>query len=333
MTQTTDHSPSFVPVQGGRPAAALVTSLLRGVIAAGLGLGALAVPVMVMWISSPYVDSGPRGALHVAAGLWLLAHGAELIRADTLSGTPAPVGLVPMLLVALPVWLVHRAARDALEEGEGWRQPSGGMAVCGVTCGYLLVAAAAVLYSLGGELAAEPLSAALHLPVVAGLSAATGVWAANGLPLGPLPDWIPERVRIALARSRVPVAFRAAGAAVAVLLGGGALLVAAALVWHAGAAQKSFLLLAGDWPGRFAVLLLALALVPNAAVWGAAYGLGPGFALGTSATATPLAAVGNPALPQFPLLAAVPAEAPGSPLAWAVAVVPVAAGGVVAWFT
>ena len=67
---------------------------------------------MALWISSPYPDSGPDGALHVAAGLWLLAHGVELVRSDTLSGHPAPVGIVPLLLVALPAWLAHRAARD-----------------------------------------------------------------------------------------------------------------------------------------------------------------------------------------------------------------------------
>ncbi|MEU3303191.1 DUF6350 family protein [Streptomyces sp. NPDC006678] len=333
MTQTTDHSLPFAAVRGGRSAAALVTSLVRGAIAAGLGLGAIAALVMVMWISSPYPDSGPGGALHVAAGLWLLAHGTELVRADTLSGVPAPVGLVPMLLAAAPLVLTHRAARDSIEAVEGWRQPSATVAVCGVTCGYLLVGAAAALYSLGGALAAKPLSAALHLPVVATLAAAAGVWTAHGRPLGPLPAWLPEGMRVALFRTRVLVALRSAGAAVAVLLGGGALLVGASLVWHAGAAQESFLLLANDWQGRFALLLLVLALMPNAAVWAAAYGLGPGFALGTGATATPLGLAGDPALPAFPLLAAVPANGAGTPLSWATVVMPLAAGLAVAWCT
>lgn len=93
----------------------LAASLLGGVLAAGLGLGSFAVLVMVLWISSPYPDSGPGGALHVAAALWLLAHGAEVVRVDTLSGVPAPVGVTPLLLLALPVWLVRRAARDAVE--------------------------------------------------------------------------------------------------------------------------------------------------------------------------------------------------------------------------
>ncbi|MFD0335380.1 DUF6350 family protein [Streptomyces erythrogriseus] len=64
----------------------------------------------------PYPDSGPGGALHVAAALWLLAHGAELVRVDTLSGAPAPMGVPPLLLAVVPVWLLHRAARDTAEE-------------------------------------------------------------------------------------------------------------------------------------------------------------------------------------------------------------------------
>ncbi|MBK3582090.1 hypothetical protein JHN63_51850, partial [Streptomyces sp. MBT65] len=88
----------------------LAASLLGGAVAAGLGLGSFAVLVMMLWISSPYPDSGPGGALHIAAALWLLAHGVELVRSDTLSGVPAPVGVTPLLLLAVPLWLLHRAA-------------------------------------------------------------------------------------------------------------------------------------------------------------------------------------------------------------------------------
>lgn len=68
----------------------LGAGLLGGAIAAGLGLGALAVLVLALWVTSPYPDGGPDGALHLAASLWLLGHGVELLRTDTLTGTPAP---------------------------------------------------------------------------------------------------------------------------------------------------------------------------------------------------------------------------------------------------
>ncbi|MEV0489349.1 cell division protein PerM [Streptomyces atratus] len=331
----TERTPSLSAEQGR--AAVLASASLRGVLAAGLGLGSLAVLAMVVWISSPAPDSGPGGALHTAAGIWLLAHGAGLVRTDTLSGTPAPVGVVPLLLTGVLVWLVHRAARDAMEPGEGRTLPSGASAFCLVTAGYLLVATAVALYAKGGPMSARPGSLLFPMaPVVAG-GAVSGVWAAAGRPIGPPPAWAPVRLREALARSRfverADAVLRSAAAGTAVLLGGGALLVAVALVWHEQSVRDSFLRLSGDWAGRAAVLLLALVLVPNAAMWGAAYGMGPGFALGTASTVTPLAFTGRPALPNFPLLAAVPAHGTGTAPNWAAAAVPVAAGVTIAWFT
>ncbi|AXG79799.1 hypothetical protein DVK44_21505 [Streptomyces paludis] len=327
-------------VERGR-AAALTAAFLRGAIAAGLGLGALAVLVMAAWIISPYPDSGAGGALRVTAGLWLLAHGVELIRPDTLSGTPAPLGVVPILLLALPVWLVYRTVRDTLEPDEGRPRLTAFGAVSTVCGGYLLVGAAAVVFAASGPLIGRPSRAAVALPLLVLASSAAGAWRAGGRRRGALPRRLPGAVRAALvrtvrspgARRRTAVAGRAGAAAVLLLLGGGALLVGVSLGRHMDPAHASFVSLAGDWSGRFAVLLLGLALVPNAAVWGAAYGLGPGFALGTAATATPLGVVGTPALPSFPLLAAVPGVGPGTAANWAAGLVPVAAGLAVAWFT
>ncbi|MFE0107128.1 DUF6350 family protein [Streptomyces sp. NPDC059009] len=316
----------------------LGTCVVGGAIAAGLGLGSSAVLVMVLWISSPYPDSGPGGALHVAAALWLLAHGAELIRTDTLSGVPAPIGLTPLLLVALPGWLVHRAARDAADPAQ--RALPARTVWCGVAGGYLLVGAAATLYASGGELRPSCVSAAVQLPVLAVGATAVGIWSAHGRPHGPVPAVVervvgalPDAVRAHFDRPRLVAAGRAGAAGAAVLVGGGALLAGVSLIVHAGPVRASFLQLTGVWSGRFAVLLLALALVPNAAVWGAAYGLGPGFALGAGRMAGPLSVASVPLLPPFPLLAAVPDAGSGSPLTWAAGAVPVVAGAVLAWFT
>ncbi|MGW5866025.1 cell division protein PerM [Streptomyces sp. NPDC055239] len=343
MTHITDRSSPLPPlkpliqrVRDRRPG--LATCLFGGAVAAGLGLGSSAVLVMVLWISSPYPDSGPGGALHVAAAVWLIAHGTELIRTDTLSGAPAPLGVTPLLLVVLPGWLAHRAARVAADPQERGMAPR--TAWCGVVGGYLLVGAAATLYAAGGELRPSWPSAALHMPLLVGGAAAVGVWTALGRPGSPLPGVVraglralPARVRPFFVRRYVRAVTRAAAAGALVLVGGGALLVAGSLVLHGGLAKASFAQVTDVWSGRFAVLLLAMALVPNAAVWGAAYSLGPGFALGTGSTAGPLAVSAGPMLPAFPLLAAVPGEGPGSPLTWAAGAVPVGAGIAVAWFT
>ncbi|MGW5640590.1 cell division protein PerM [Streptomyces sp. NPDC003832] len=330
----------------------LVAGLLGGAVAAGLGLGAFAVLVMMLWISSPYPDSGPGGALHVAAGLWLLAHGAELIRTDTLSGAPAPVGVTPLLLLALPVWLAFRAARDAVEgdaaegdagdvfSGEGEREPvSGRTAWAGVVAGYLAVGGAAAWYAAGGTLRPDWVWTGVCVPLVVAVAAAAGVWNAYGRPRDAVDEVLllmPAGVRRPFvgpaARARLDTAVRAAGAGVAVLVGGGALLLAVALVWHGGAARESFLRVTEGLSGQFAVLLLCLTLMPNAAVWATAYSLGPGFSLGAGHVVGPLSSSPAALLPPFPLLAAVPEEGAGGWVNWAAGAVPVAAGVTVGWF-
>lgn len=354
MTQITDRRLSLSPVltRMRDRSPGLAASLLGGALAAGLGLGSFAVLVMVLWISSPYPDSGPDGALHVAAALWLLAHGVELIRTDTLSGVPMPVGVTPLLLLALPAWLLHRAAREAADVTS---EASPRTAWAGVVAGYLAVGWAAALYASGGALRPSWLWALICLPLLAAGAAGAGIWTAYGRPWGPMPRWLKRAVGAApltrvgplsgvrrlVARDDDRVlggAARAAAAGVAVLVGGGALLVAVSLVWHGGTARDSLLQLTGVWSGRFAVLLLCLTLIPNAAVWGASYGLGPGVVLTAGHVAGPLTAAASgtraPAdlLPAFPLLAAVPGTGSGEPLNWVSGVVPLAAGVTVAWF-
>ncbi|WP_277752152.1 DUF6350 family protein, partial [Streptomyces sp. C] len=108
-----------------------------------------------------------------------------------------------------------------------------------MTCGYLTVGALATVYAAGGPMPADPLSAAWHVPLVAVLAAAGGVWAAKGKPTGPLPGWVPGSVRRALARPRYALALRSGAAGALVLLGGGALLVGISLAWHGPEVQSS----------------------------------------------------------------------------------------------
>lgn len=302
--------------------------LVEGVFAACLGLAAVAMLVLLLWITSPYPDSGPGGALRTAAGLWLLAHGADLVRTDTLGGPPAPLGVSPLLLTVLPVVLLQRVARSA----EGAARST----VALLAAGYLTVAVPVAWFSAGGALRVDLLSAALRVPPFVLAVVAAGVWLARGRPSPPV-ERLPRLLQRLLPRpGRSPAgwtALCAAGVAVAVLTAGGALLAAGMLVWHGQAAQEAFPRLTEAWSGRTAVLLLCLALAPNAAVWGAAYGLGPGFSLGVGSTVTPLSAGGYPQLPHFPLLAALPPEGAAGPVTWVLAgVLPLAAGTAAGWY-
>ncbi|MDQ0992586.1 DUF6350 family protein [Streptomyces sp. V3I7] len=351
VIRMTARRPSLPPLLDRlrHPSPGLGASLLGGALAAVLGLASFAVLVMVLWISSPYPDSGPGGALHVAAALWLLAHGVELVRTDTLSGAPAPVGVTPLLLLLLPVWVLYRAARDAVEAPEDSDGPppvAARTAWTGVALGYLAVGGTAACYASGSELRPAWGWVVVCLPLLTVGASGIGVWTAYGRPRwgdlsartgpgapAPLPGGLLRYAPGADAWASLTAAARAAGAGTATLLGGGALLLMVSLMGHGGAARGSFLELTEGWSGRFAVLLLCAALVPNAAVWSAAYGLGPGFALGSGHMVHPLASDPAPLLPPFPLLAAVPDAGPGGPLNWAAAgAMPVIAGATVAWF-
>ncbi|MBH5336497.1 hypothetical protein IHE55_17640 [Streptomyces pactum] len=370
MTQLTDHGPSLSSrgYSAARDTSAVGQAFFSGVVAACLGLGTLAVVVVLLWIGSPYAGTGPSGALHVAADLWLLAHGAELARAQPAVGGTAPIGLNPLLISALPCWLLHRAARHALEPPEP--VPGGAAlsappvvlalsspplvprrAVAWVAGGYLLVGLAAVVYASEGPVRVEPLGALLRLPVVTVTVVAMGVWSGTGRPYGLLPTAVrrllttlplPGAARLAealhapawLTPRRLATALRATGAAVLALIGTGALLTAVSLTGHAGAVSATFGQLTGAWSGRLAVLVLSLALLPNAVLWAGVYGLGPGFTIGAGSTVAPLGMTGYPELPYFPLLAALPGESPrgGLPYLLLAATVPLAVGLSVAWF-
>ena len=326
--------------------------------------------VLLLWITSSSPASSPDGALHVAADLWLLGHGADLVRTETLSGHIAPVGLTPLLLGIVPCWLLYRAAQHAVyqaepdesEGQEGQWVPAESVvdsdsvldprtAFAWVTGGYLMVGTAAVLYASGGPLRVDLLSALLHLPVVAAAIATVGVWTAGGR----FPLRLPGRVNAGLRRlpgvgwtvrmaaslavslaarswcrrHRLTAALRAGTSGLVVLLGSGALLTATSMLSHAGAVQVTFLNLSDVWSGRFAVLLVGLALLPNAIVWGAAYGVGAGFTVGGGSVVAPLGITSYPQLPHFPLVAALPTEGSGGPLVWLTGI---AAGVSVAWF-
>ncbi|QKV94428.1 hypothetical protein HUT19_23925 [Streptomyces sp. NA02950] len=360
MTQTTtDRSPTL----SSRGRAALQSpsareAFLGGVVAAGLGLGVLSVAVLLLWITSPSPETSPDGALHVAADLWLLGHGSELVRTESLSGHSMPVGLLPLLIGLVPCWLLYRAAQHAVyrqetaeDDGE-WVPGSSAVdpytAFGWVTGGYLLVGVATVLYASSGPLHVNVVSALLHLPVAVASVAVLGVWVADGR----FPVRFPARLKAPLRRIRgadkavralvwvrgrswcrrrpLIAALRAGASALVVLLGCGALLTATSMLSHSGAAQLAFLQLSDVWSGRFAVLVVSLALLPNAIVWGAAYGVGAGFAAGGGSVIAPLGVTSTPKLPDLPLVAALPDAGSGVPLVWLTGI---AAGMSLALFT
>ncbi|MGD3106842.1 DUF6350 family protein, partial [Streptomyces sp. YGL11-2] len=201
MSQPIDRGPALS--SHGRTAAqrssAIGAAFVGGVTAAGLGLGAFAVAVLLLWVASPYPDSGPSRSLHLAADLWFMAHGGGLLRDE------APIGVPPLLLAVLPVWLLHRSARHTLataSDDDADPAPGPDPAVPPRTllgallAGYLLVAAGALLYTSTGRLSADPIGALLYVPGTAVATFAGTAWHTLGRGAAAL---LPPRIRHALA--------------------------------------------------------------------------------------------------------------------------------------
>ncbi|WP_051731800.1 DUF6350 family protein [Kitasatospora phosalacinea] len=276
-----------------------LSDLLAGVRTALLTLSVVAVPVFGLWVLAPYGDDTARDAARAAFGLWLLGHGAPLVRGPG----AAPVTVAPLLLTVVTAVLLSRAGCRQARRARGrgwvrWRSP------LAVYAGYLLVAAVAVAQCADPQALLRS-RAVPDLVAVALLTAAAlgrGLWTGLGrpavlprLPLPPAlwPDGAPAAVGRALA-----------GWLLALTAGAGVVLAVAVLLGSAGQHAQRLGDGAADWLG---MLLACLALVPNALVWSASYALGAGFEVGAGSHAGPLGTRLGPA-PDFPLLALLPAD-------------------------
>lgn len=275
------------------------------------GLVAVAVPVLVVWVSDSRTGAGAAAALRAVAQVWLVAHAAAL---DVPGGR---LGLAPLGLLALPLALLWRAGRHAATAHTVGTLADAARLTAGVAGPYALGAALVGGAARTGGVQPVVLDTLLAPLVVAVVGAGAGVL--RGAQLWPaLLAQVPAGVRLLLP---------AAAGALAALLGAGALLAGGSLAVHGGRALELTRGVDAGLVGGFALLLLGVALLPNAVVWGACWLAGPGFAVGSGTSVSPLSASLGP-VPALPLFAALPGGA--LPL-WAgllVFVVPLSAGAV-----
>jgi hypothetical protein len=263
-----------------------LTAALR---AAGLGLLAVVLPVLLVWAADSRSGVDAAEALRSGGRIWLLAHGASLELSD------GRVALTPLGLLLLPVWLVAGAATSAARAS----------VPATVRAGVLLALWTAVPYGVIAALvAAVSTSPTAHVALVQALLAGLLVGTAGGL-LGALRPSRLWRAAWHLLPARGRRLLRGALGATVVLVGAGAMLVAGSLAIHGARAAE---LAAASDPGAAGgagLLLTGLALTPNAVVWGLSWWSGAGFAVGVGTVVSPFAHALGP-VPAFPLLAALP---------------------------
>lgn len=270
-----------------------------------IGLLLAVAPMLVIWLGS--VESGPIESLRLGGLLWLVANGAAIsIAGVTVTLLPWGFMLVPLVLLGYSgAWAARRARAHDIGRI------------------LLLVVPGAVLYGAIGALITvvtfEPSSRVDLLHGVVGplLVACVGLGGGAVRGSGLLDDGrIPAAVL-------VPV--RAGLLALAALVGLGAVAATASLVLHIDDAITMTQALNAGLGGGVGLVVLGLGYVPVLVTWGTAYLLGAGVWLGPDVTLSPFLAAGEPvALPPFPLLAALPAQAPA--MAWLLPIAGVLAG-------
>jgi Family of unknown function (DUF6350) len=278
--------------------------------AAAVGLLCCLAVAVVAWFAG---SSGEvSDAIRAGAFAWLLGHGSGLgLAAVTVTAVPLGLSIAwAALLYRAAAWA---GATCAVTDARS----------CLVGAG-LLTGVYAGITGLVSVLAATPtvapgtlrtlLGSALLAFVSGGLGLARGSKQA-----GPLWRSTPESLRVAAI---------GAAAGTAVMLGVGALLVSVSLASHFTAAGSVADALRPGAVGGAVLVLLGVAVLPNAALFAGAFAAGPGFALGTGTVVAP-SGVHLGAVPAFPLLAALPSD--GSQPWWvgALVTVPMVAGAVV----
>jgi hypothetical protein len=243
-------------------------------------------------------DAGAHGqttdALRVGADAWLVGHGSGL----SLGGVP--LGIVPLTLTALIAAVVYRYGRWAAESSQEVDDDRTLGVAAVVFTGLYVVVAVVTCVVLGQDTASPSLGRAiLGSMLLSGVAGTLGMAAGTGRLsawVRLVPGWVRSVVHGALATFLLFLAASAVLVAVMVMLG-----------LNQAAAMMTGLHLS---PGDAVMYTLAtIAVAPNAVLFGGAYLLGPGFAVGTGTIVSPSVVSLGP-MPAFPLLAALPDAGP-----------------------
>jgi len=140
-------------------------------------------------------------------------------------------------------------------------------------------------------------------PVRAGVM--FGLLGAGAAVLGALANGRSGRRLVQRAPGVLVDAVRAAICAVALLLAAGAAIAGIALAGSAGEATQMLAAYGAGLGGQLGITAACLVYLPNLAVWGAAYLVGPGFAVGVGTVVSPGDVLVGP-LPPLPVFAALP---------------------------
>ncbi|HEX3613453.1 MAG TPA: DUF6350 family protein [Sporichthyaceae bacterium] len=288
---------------------------IAAVVAASVCMAVLCAGTVLLWATGPQTtSSGATAPLRTAASLWLFALRVPVHTTD------GPIRLAPLAVTGLLVWACVRSAGWAARYARAHETGQAAAVVLGFTFAFTFAAAAAARCTLGHGLAVATLPAMAAAVPFGALAAVAGVsrhtWALAAL----------------LRRTRPWGAMlaRAVGAAGLVLFGGGIVIVIAAMAVHRDSVAHSFALSGGGWSGGIGLALLSLIFLPTAAFWAIAVAAGPGVALATDSRLD-LGGADLGAMPNLPLVHALPGTGSLPWVAYLTVAVPLLAGISAGW--
>lgn len=292
-----------------------VLAALEAFLAVAVGVGISLVPLSIMWAAR--LDLGLSWVVfwRASVDIWMLGHGVDLmltldpklVEAIALPGAEVPFALTlaPLTFALLTVLMGVHLGRKSAESGARFIGPVAGIVTfAGLT---ILIALSAVHPN-----ARPNLWMAFFLPAAI---------FAGGIVIGTRGEighagGRAERVQQSLAGwaggfpthiRRVFVAAAAGGtAAVAAIVAVASLLLAVLLFANFSAVIRLYEGLQGGGGGGLVLTAAQLSFMPNFVAWVVSWLIGPGFALGTGSSVSPLGTQLG-LVPSLPILAALPA--------------------------
>jgi len=283
---------------------------LEAVLVVGVGIGIPLVPLTVLWAVQYGFAVDWVVFWRASADTWLVGHGVDMqVALDELlalsvgapAGTAFPVSIAPLGFALLTLLLALRAGRRV---GETRYRTLGALAALGT---FVLLSTAITLTALY-PLARPSIAQGIALPtLVFALGFGIGLLRtarAEGDDAGSsikdwISDWSPS------VRALVRTALQGGAAAVAGILAVSGVLAAALIALSYAQVISLYEGLHAGVVGGIALTLGQLALMPNLVIWTAAWLVGPGFAIGTGSSVSPLSTVLGP-VPSVPVLGALP---------------------------
>jgi hypothetical protein len=277
-------------------------SALEAVIVVAVGLAIPLVPLTILWGAQYGFAPNWTGFWRLAADAWLLGHGTDIhVTVDTATatasglagaGTPFTLTIAVLGFALVTVLLARRAGKRIAETHHR-------------LLGEIVAIVVVGLLSFGISLSAINTDARPSivqgtilptLVVVLGLAIARF----DELPgLALWTRWRPDT------RAIVGTALRGGAAAAAAVVTAAALAVVALLLANYAQIITLYENLHSGALGGLALTIAQILFLPNLVIWAASWLVGPGFAIGTGSTVSPLSTTLGP-IPSVPVLGALP---------------------------